>query len=111
MASAGLAGLRFAWKQPAIRALMIGVFLLVAFAAVDNVALVFLTRDVLHLSAAGFGIVAAAFGIGMLASSVGLLAWRHPPRPGVLLVASWFLIGAGTLATGLAPNGLAAGAL
>jgi MFS family permease len=111
VASAGLAGLAYAWKQPTVRALVIGVFLLVAFSAVDNVALVFLTRDTLHLSTAGFGIVAAAFGFGMLASSVALLAWRNLPRPGVLLIGSWFLTGAGTLATGLAPNGVTAGAL
>jgi MFS family permease len=111
VASAGLAGLAYAWKQPTVRALVIGVFLLVAFSAVDNVALVFLTRDTLHLSPASFGIVAAAFGFGMLASSIALLAWRNLPRPGVLLVGSWFLTGAGTLATGLAPNGVTAGAL
>jgi MFS family permease len=109
--SAGLAGLAFAWKHPGIRALVIGVFFLVAFAAVDNVALVFLARDTLHLSAVGFGIVAATFGFGMLASSIVLLAWRRPPRPGVILVGGWFMTAAGTLATGLAPNGLTAGTM
>jgi MFS family permease len=108
--SAGLAGLAFAWKHVAIRALVVGVFLLVAFAAVDNVALVFLTRDTLHLSATGFGIVAAGFGIGMLVSSAGLLALRRTPRPGGILAVSWFLTAASTLLTGLAPNGAAAGA-
>jgi MFS family permease len=108
--SAGLAGLVFAWKDAAIRALVIGVFLLVAFAAVDNVALVFLTRDSLHLNATGFGMVAGAFGFGMLASSVGLLAWRRAPRPAAILVVSWFLTAVSMLLTGLAPNGPAAGA-
>jgi len=108
--SAGLAGLTFAWKHRAIRVLVIGVFLLVAFAGVDNVALVFLTRDSLHLSATGFGVVAGAFGFGMLASSVGMLVWRRAPRPTVILVVSWFLTGASSLLTGLAPNAAAAGA-
>jgi MFS family permease len=111
VASAGLAGLAFAWRHAAVRTLLIGILLLVAFAAVDNVALVFLTRDTLGLSAAGFGAVAAAFGVGMLASSIGLLAWRHPPRPASILLVSWSLTAAGTLLTGLAPNGLAAGAI
>lgn len=111
IASAGLAGLAFAWRNVALRVVLIGVLLLVAFAAVDNVALVFLTRDTLNLSAAGFGVVAAAFGLGMLASSLGLLAWRHPPRPASILLVSWSLTSAGTLLTGLAPNGLAAGAM
>lgn len=103
--SAGLAGLAFAGKNGAIRALVIGVFFLVAFAAVDNVALVFLTRDSLHLNATGFGIVAGAFGFGMLASSVGLLIWRNAPRPAAILVVSWFLTAVSNLLTGSAPNG------
>jgi MFS family permease len=111
VAAAGLAGLAYAWRNPVVRWLLIGVLLLVAFAAVDNVALVFLTRDTLRLSAAAFGVVAAAFGLGMLVSSIGLLAWRHPPRPAAILGVSWFLTAAGTLVTGLAPNGLAAGAM
>lgn len=109
--SDGLEGLRFAWRQPAIRSLMLGTFLVAAFVAVDNVALVFLTRDVLHATAFGFGSVAAAFGVGMLAGSL-LLSWlRSGPRSAPLLLAGWFLSGASSLATGLAPNlGLAAGA-
>jgi MFS family permease len=107
----GLAGLQFAWRQPAIRSLMLGTFLLVAFVAVDNVALVFLTRDVLGLNAFGFGAVAATFGVGMLAASV-VLSWvRSVPRSAPLLLSAWLLSGVSALATGLAPNpGLAAGA-
>ena len=109
--SEGLEGLRFAWRQPAVRSLMVGTFLVVAFVAVDNVALVFLTRDVLHTSAFGFGAVAAAFGVGMLAGSVVLSWMRSVPRSAPLLLASWLLSGVSALATGLAPNsGLAAGA-
>jgi MFS family permease len=109
--SDGLAGLKFAWRQPAIRSLLLGTFLLVAFVAVDNVALVFLTRDVFGLNAFGFGAVAAAFGVGMLAASV-VLSWvRSVPRSAPLLLSAWFMSGVSALATGLAPNsGLAAGA-
>jgi MFS family permease len=109
--SDGLEGLRFVWRQPAIRSLMLGTFLLVAFVAVDNVALVFLTRDVLRLNALGFGAVAATFGVGMLAASVVLSWMRSVPRPAPLLLSAWLLSGVSALATGLAPNpGLAAGA-
>ena len=102
--SDGLEGLRFAWRQPAVRSLMLGTFLGVAFVAVDNVALVFLTRDVLGLNAFGFGAVAAAFGVGMLAGSV-VLSWiRRVPRSAPLLLVGWFLGGVSSLATGLAPN-------
>src|ERR1700730_4357627 len=48
---ATLEGLIYAWKTPAIRAVVLGVFLVVAFVAVDNVALVFLVRDVFHANA------------------------------------------------------------
>jgi MFS family permease len=101
---AGAAGLYFAWHHPGVRALLSGTFLLVAFVAVDNVALVFLTRDVLHASALGFGAVAATFGVGMIASSV-MLAWlRSVPRSAPLLLGGWLLSGLTTIATGLAPN-------
>lgn len=109
--SDGLEGLRFAWRQPAIRSLMLGTFLLVAFVAVDNVALVFLTRDVLGLNAFGFGAVAATFGVGMLGGSVVLSWLRRVPPSGPLLLFAWLLSGMSALATGLAPNpGVAAGA-
>jgi MFS family permease len=109
--SDGLEGLRFAWRQPAIRSLMLGTFLLVAFVAVDNVALVFLTRDVLGLNAFGFGAVAATFGVGMLAASVVLSWMRSLPRSAPLLLSAWLMSGVSAFATGLAPNaGLAAGA-
>jgi MFS family permease len=109
--SDGLEGLRFAWRQPAIRSLMLGTFLLVAFIAVDNVALVFLTRDVLGLNAFGFGAVAATFGLGMLAGSV-VLSWLRSVPPAVpLLLSAWLMGGVSAIATGLAPNaGIAAGA-
>ena len=97
-------GLRFAWSHPSVRALLVGTFLMVAFLAVDNVALVFLTRDVLHTTAFGFGAVAALFGAGMLLSSV-LLSWLHAgPRSVDLLLLGWTLGAVGTLGTGLAPN-------
>jgi MFS family permease len=90
---------------------MLGTFLIVAFLAVDNVALVFLTRDVLGTNAFGFGAVAAAFGVGMLAGSVVLSWLRSVPRSGPLLLAGGLLSAISALATGLASNpGLAAGA-
>lgn len=104
-------GLIYAWKTPAIRAVVLGVFLVVAFVAVDNVALVFLVRDVLHTNALGFGIVAAAFGVGMLVASIGLTSRRSISNPALLVLLGWLLSGIGTLATGLAPNVIAAGGM
>jgi MFS family permease len=109
--AAGFAGLRFAWRQPVIRSLISGWFLVVAFLAVENVALIFLTRDVLHATALGFGAVAAAFGVGMLLASIALSWLRSVPRSGSIVVAGWLLGAVGTSATGLAPDLGAAAAL
>jgi MFS family permease len=105
------AGLAYVWRSPLLRALVLSLFLGVAFAAVDNVALVFLTQNVLGAGAFGYGAVAAAFGVGMLAGSIAL-SWRPPRRnPYPLLLWGWALVGAGTLFTGLAPAiGAAVGA-
>src|SRR6202012_10241 len=59
-------GMRFVWRDKVLRALTGSIFLLVAFIAVDNVALVFLVRETLRGSAFAYGGVEAVFGIGML---------------------------------------------
>ncbi len=102
--AAGSAGLRFAWQQPAVRGLLGGTFLIVAFLAVDNVALVFLIRDSLSGNALAYGAVAGAFGVGMLLSSVALSWIRSAPRSTSLLIGGWLLSGVTTIATGAAPN-------
>lgn len=108
--SAGTDGLAFAWRNPVIRGIVLLVFLFVAFGAVDNVSLVFLTRDALHVSALGFAVASAAFGVGMLAGSVGLSIRAFPRLSLPILLAGGFLNGMGTLITGLAPSlGVAAG--
>ena len=72
----GTAGLAYAWQTPLVRALVVALFLGVAFAAVDNVALVFLVRETLGGGPLAFGVVTAAYGVGMLAASIGL-SWRR----------------------------------
>jgi MFS family permease len=99
----GVEGLRFAWRTPAIRALVIALFLGVAFAAVDNVALVFLVRETLGGGPVAFGFVGGAYGVGMLAGSLGL-SWRGTAMSvSVLLILGWVASGVGTLVTGVAP--------
>jgi MFS family permease len=101
--SVGVEGLRHAWRVRVVRAFVITLFLGVAFAAVDNVALVFLVTETLGGGPVAFGAVSAAYGIGMIAVSVGLSA-RHVSIPmGTLLVVAWIASGLGTVATGLAP--------
>lgn len=96
-------GLQYLRHHRVARAVGIGLFLTVAFAALDNVALVFLAQDVFRAGPIGFGLLASAHGIGMVVAPLLLLRWTKlfPPRPMLLL--SLLLMGGGTLATGLAP--------
>jgi MFS family permease len=97
-------GVGFVAGHPVARAVVLTLFAGVAFAAVDNVALVFLTRRELGGGAAAFGIVSSAFGFGMLAASLTLTRWERLATARAAFVAGWFLTAAGTLATGLAPT-------
>ena len=82
-------GLAYAARQPVVRALAAVVFLSVGFAAMDNVALVFLAREELDAGAGGYGLLSGAWGAGMLIGSALLL---RPPlsraSPARLVVAA-----------------------
>jgi MFS family permease len=96
-----VAGLRFVAATPGPRALVLSLFIAVSFAAIDNVALVFLVSDVLGGTPAEFGFTQAAFGVGMLAAS-GLLVLGRPPAV-ALLVGGLALFATGSVATALLP--------
>lgn len=106
--SIGVEGLRYAWRTRVVRAFVFTLFLGVAFAAVDNIALVFLVRETLGGGSVAFGVVSAAFGVGMIAMSLGLSAWRVAIPIGTLLLVAWISSGLGTIVTGLAPAVLVA---
>lgn len=99
----GRDGLVFAWRTRVIRTFVIVLFLGVAFAAVDNVALVFLVRETLGGGPVAFGLVSAAYGAGMLAASLRLSMRRTSFAVATVLIAAWLASGIGTIATGLAP--------
>ncbi len=69
-------GARFVWADVVLRAMAASIFLLVAFIAVDNVALVFLVRETLGGSALAYGVIEAVFGVGMLVGSLWILRGR-----------------------------------
>jgi MFS family permease len=96
-------GLAYVVRTPVPRALFFGLLLLVSFAAVDNVALVFLVRGDLHGGPGDFGGVQAAYGIGMLAASLVLARLGARWSPSRLLLAGVTANGVGLLLTGLAP--------
>lgn len=97
------AGLAYVLQHPTARAVMVGLFLVVAFAALDNVALVFLAKEAFGAGDMGYGILAAAYGVGMVLAQLALIRWggRLAPVAGLLLGIA--LTGGGALLTGLAP--------
>jgi MFS family permease len=97
------AGLRYVATHPKVRVLVVTLFVIVAFAAVDNVALVFLTSDELAVGPAGYGLAASAFGVGMALASIACTRLARGRSPAALLIVAIAASGAGTLVTGLAP--------
>jgi MFS family permease len=99
----GMDGLRFAWRSRVIRTLIVALFLGVAFAGLDDVALVFLVRDTLGGSALAFGLVTGAYGVGMILGSLGL-SWKGTAAAaGTVFLVGWVGSGAGAILTGVAP--------
>jgi MFS family permease len=97
-------GLRYVAHSPVLRALVLGMLAFVSFAAMDNVALVFLVTRRLHGSAADYGAITASFGLGMVIASLALTA-RSDRRPAGHWLIGGVAVGAvATAATGLAPG-------
>jgi MFS family permease len=96
-------GLRYIAAHRQILVLVLSLFLLVAFAAVDNVALIFLTSDVLHTGPTGYGLASSAFGIGMLLASLACVRLARGRSPIKFLIVAVVATGAGTIVNGLAP--------
>ena len=95
-------GLRYSFSDPILRALLISSVLLVAFAGVDNVALVYLIRDTFGAGAFAYGAGTACFGIGMITATLVLvrLGQRNEVR---VLVTGNVATGVGTGLTGAVP--------
>jgi MFS family permease len=103
--AAAATGARFVWADKVLRTVTVSLCLLVAFIAVDNVALVFLARETLGASAFAYGLIEAVFGVGMLVGSFWILrgggsAWAASR----LYILSCGLSTTGSAAGGLAPN-------
>jgi MFS family permease len=95
-------GLIHALRHPVARALLVGLGFGVMFAAVDDVALVFLAREDLRAGAVGYGILASVYGIGLALGSLALMRTRARGAA-VAFIVGLVLTGAGGLLTGLAP--------
>lgn len=93
-----VAGLRFVAHAPGLRALVIALFLVVSFAAIDNVALVFLVP-----SPAEFGFAQASYGAGMLVAALGLSVFLGRRSVVAVLVGGIGLVVVGSVGTAVAP--------
>jgi MFS family permease len=98
-----VAGLRYVGADRHLMALSVGLFLLVMFAAIENVALVFLVDEELGATPAGYGFAASAFGTGMVTASLLCTRLVRGRSPEALLVVGVLATGAGTIATGVSP--------
>jgi MFS family permease len=99
-----MAGLRYSARNPVVRSLVLGTLVFVTFAAVDNVALVFLVSRALHGPGTEYGLISASFGVGMVAASVALTVWAGRRPPGFWLIGGIVAGAAGAIATGIAPS-------
>ena len=98
-------GLSYLFSHQVARAVAVGLFLSVAFAALDNVALVFMVTDTLEASGAYYGLSGTAYGIAMVVAPLLLL--RIPgaaDAPSKVLFAGLFLTGSGLVLGGVAPG-------
>ncbi len=98
-------GLSYLLSHRVARAVALGLFLSVAFAALDNVALVFMVTETLGASGAAYGLSGTAYGVAMIAAPLLLL--RLPgaaDAPNKVLVFGLMLTGVGLVLGGLAPG-------
>jgi MFS family permease len=101
-------GLGYALGHPVARGLVVGLGFGVMFAAVDDVALVFLAREDLNAGALGYGVLVSVYGVGFALGSLTLMRTRAIGAVAVFTL-GLALSGTGGLLTGLAPVlGLAA---
>ena len=108
---AGLrAGLDTLRHHPVARAVTAALFLTVAFASLDNVALVFLANDALHGGSVLLGALTAAYGIGMAVGPGLLLLVSRRVSSFAVFLTGCGMNGVGNVITGLAPADVLAGA-
>ena len=96
-------GLAYVWHQPLLRVLALSMFAFVGFASLDNVAVVFLVRDVLDGGSFAYGAAMSAFGLGMILGAVGLVRRWSSVHPATVVSVGMIFTGAGNLLVGASP--------
>ena len=101
--AAARTGIRFIWRHPILRPVVATFVVAVAFSAMDDVALVFLGRDVFGAGDSGVSLLYAGVGVGLLLG-FALIVARAAAFPAVTITLAGFVISSvGNLLTGLAP--------
>ncbi len=98
-------GLSYLASHRVARAVAVGLFLSVCFAALDDVALLFLVTDSLGASRLYVGAALSAYGTAMVVAPLVLLRLRRLAQaPGLVLTLGLLLTGAGLVLTGISPG-------
>ena len=98
-------GYTYLLSHQVARAVALGLFLSVAFAALDNVALVFMVTDTLRASGAAYGLSGTVYGVAMILAPLLLLRLpKAADAPNKVLVFGLALTGVGLLLSGIAPG-------
>ncbi len=97
-------GVTFVARHQVARAVAIGMFLGVLFAAIDNVALVFLIRDSLGGPEIALGTALGFYAVMMVLAPLILIRFElFRARPSLILLAGLLLTSVGMFLTGLSP--------
>ena len=96
-------GFGYIWRDPLLRALIGSMFAFVMFASLDNVAVVFLVRNVLGEGPFAYGAAMSAFGVGMIAGALGLIRRWSKAHPATIVLVSMLFTAAGNLLVGVSP--------
>lgn len=98
-------GFTYLLSHRVARAVAFGLFFSVAFAALDNVALVFMVTDTLKASETAFGLSGTVYGVAMIAAPLLLLRMRRASEaPDKVLFFGLALTGVGLTLGGIAPG-------
>jgi MFS family permease len=97
-------GLTYIARDPLLRVLIGSIFAFVMFASLDNLAVVFLVRNVLGEGPFAYGAAMSAFGFGMIAGALGLVRRWSRVHPATVVLVSMLFTGAGNLLVGVSPT-------
>jgi MFS family permease len=103
VSAAAHSGVRYIWNDRILRPVAAAFVVVVAFNGVDDVALVFLGRDIFAAGDSGVSLLYAASGIGLLLGFALIVSRATRVPPVTITIAGFVISSAGNLLTGLSP--------